>query len=156
MELIVFLLIIGGFVLVATWRQRQRQGALEAEQTAQLTAVKRAAEEDVTRFGEELQRLDVDVSGQGLDDAARQDYQRALDSYDAAKDSLAAVRQPEEIRHVTQVLEDGRYAIACVQARLAGEPLPQRRPPCFFNPAHGPSTTDVAWAPPGGQPRHVP
>ena len=40
--------------------------------------------------------------------------------------------------------------------RVAGEPLPTRRPPCFFNPAHGPSTDDVSWAPPGGQPRQVP
>jgi hypothetical protein len=49
-----------------------------------------------------------------------------------------------------------RYAVACVRARIAGEPLPQRRPPCFFNPAHGPSTTDIAWAPPGGQQRDIP
>ena len=46
--------------------------------------------------------------------------------------------------------------MACVRARVAGEPLPTRRPPCFFNPAHGPSTTDIEWAPPGGQPRQVP
>ena len=57
---------------------------------------------------------------------------------------------------MTEALEDGRYAVACVRARVAGEPLPVRRPPCFFNPAHGPSTTDIEWAPPGGQPRQVP
>ncbi len=31
-----------------------------------------------------------------------------------------------------------------------------RRPPCFFDPRHGPSTRDVEWAPPGGTPRKVP
>ncbi|HEY8790585.1 MAG TPA: hypothetical protein VIM10_15845, partial [Actinopolymorphaceae bacterium] len=35
-------------------------------------------------------------------------------------------------------------------------PLPTRRPPCFFNPNHGPSTTNVSWAPVGGTPRDVP
>ena len=46
--------------------------------------------------------------------------------------------------------------MACVHARTSGQPLPMRRPPCFFNPAHGPSTTDVEWAPPGGQQRQIP
>jgi len=57
---------------------------------------------------------------------------------------------------VTSILEDGRYAVQCVQERLAGRPLPTRRPPCFFNPNHGPSTTNVSWAPVGGTPRDVP
>jgi hypothetical protein len=43
-----------------------------------------------------------------------------------------------------------------VKARVAGEPLPAKRPPCFFNPAHGPSSQDVTWAPPGGVQRSVP
>ena len=86
----------------------------------------------------------------------QQDYQRALDAYDNAKMSLDAVTKPDEIKHVTEILEDGRYAVACVKARIAGEPLPAKRPPCFFNPAHGPSSQDVDWAPPGGVPRSVP
>jgi len=63
---------------------------------------------------------------------------------------------PDDIKHVTEALEDGRYAVACVLARKNGEPLPVRRPPCFFNPAHGPSTTDIEWAPSAGIPRQVP
>ena len=31
-----------------------------------------------------------------------------------------------------------------------------RRPPCFFNPQHGPSVEDIDWAPAGGQLRPVP
>jgi hypothetical protein len=133
-------------------RQAQQQAALES----QLTTSKKAADEDVTKFGEELQRLDSDVAGHALDEPMQQDYQRALDAYDNAKMSLDAVTKPEEIRHVTEILEDGRYAVACVKARIAGEPLPAKRPPCFFNPAHGPSSTDVEWAPPGGVARRVP
>jgi hypothetical protein len=39
---------------------------------------------------------------------------------------------------------------------LNGQPAPERRPPCFFDPRHGPSVADVEWAPPGGAPRPVP
>ena len=36
-----------------------------------------------------------------------------------------------------------------------GEPLPERREPCFFDPRHGPSMQDVAWTPPGGAERTI-
>ena len=153
--------IVGVLVLVALgiWvavarggKKLERQQATELE--GALSASLRAAEEDVTRFGEELQA--VDVTGGTLDAAARQDYERALDSYEHAKQSLAAVTRPDEVRFVTEILEEGRYAFACVKARVAGRPLPAKRPPCFFNPAHGPSSTNVDWAPPGGSVRSVP
>jgi hypothetical protein len=57
---------------------------------------------------------------------------------------------------VSETLEEGRFAMAYAKALLEGKPPPQRRPPCFFDPRHGPSTEDVEWAPPGGQPRPVP
>ena len=65
-------------------------------------------------------------------------------------------KRPADVRHVTEIIEDGRYAIACVRARVAGEPLPTRRPPCFFDPRHGLSVDDVEWTPPGGTTRQVP
>src|SRR6476469_3368230 len=154
--LIVAALILGGVALYRRHAIGQRQAEERRALETQLATSKRAADEDVTKFGEELQRLDSDVAGHKLDEAMQQDYQRALDAYDNAKMSLDAVTQPEEIRHVTEILEDGRYAVACVKARIAGEPLPAKRPPCFFNPAHGPSSQDVSWAPPGGVPRSVP
>ena len=155
--LLLILIVVGGGALLYNRKQtNRRQAAERAELDSQLSTSKRAADEDVTKFGEELQRLDVDVAGHPLDEAMQQDYQRALDGYEDAKTSLAAVRKPEEIRHVTEILEDGRYAIACVKARVAKEPLPQKRPPCFFNPAHGPSTQNVQWSPPGGSQRDVP
>jgi hypothetical protein len=154
--LIVTALIVGGVALYRRHAIQQRHAEEQAALETQLSTSKRAADEDVTKFGEELLRLDSDVAGHALDEAMHQDYQRALDAYDNAKMSLDAVTQPEEIRHVTEILEDGRYAVACVKARIAGEPLPAKRPPCFFNPAHGPSSQDVSWAPPGGVPRSVP
>jgi hypothetical protein len=154
--LLIFILVGGGVALYRRHAIAQRAAEERRELETQLTTSKRAADEDVTKFGEELQRLDVDVAGHPLDEAMNQDYQRALDAYDNAKMSLDAVTKPDEIKHVTEILEDGRYAVACVKARVAGDPLPAKRPPCFFNPAHGPSSQDVDWAPPGGVPRSVP
>lgn len=154
--LVMFALFAGGASIYRRHQLAQRQRVERAELDNQLATSKRAADEDVTKFGEELQRLDSDVAGHPLDEPMQQDYQRALDAYENAKSSLDAVTRPEEIRHVTEILEDGRYAVACVKARVAGQPLPAKRPPCFFNPAHGPSSRDVDWAPPGGAPRPVP
>ena len=44
----------------------------------------------------------------------------------------------------------------CARARLEGREPPERRPPCFFDPRHGPSARDVEWTPEGGRPREVP
>jgi hypothetical protein len=152
MELILLAVIgVGALLLVLRSQSRKKQRELES-----LQEVRSVAEEDVTRLGEDVALLDAETSGRQLDEAARQDYRRALDAYDSAKAALDRVRAPEDIRGITGILEDGRYAVACVQARLAGRPLPTRRPPCFFNPQHGPSSEDVEWAPAGGVPRSVP
>jgi hypothetical protein len=151
--LIVLVVIVIARQLKAAQAGRGRSRGVDP---AQLAAVNQAAEEDVTVFGEELQRLDGDLAGRDIDESTRADYQRALDCYEAAKESLAAVQHPDEVRNVTEILEDGRYAVACVLARVAGQPLPARRAPCFFNPQHGPSVRDVTWRPAGGTPRDVP
>ena len=151
--LLLVLVAIGVAVFVSSRNGKRR--ALEQRQ-AELEPVKKFAFEDITALGEELQSLDLELSGRELDAGARADYQRALDAYEAAKTAGDAIAQPEDLRHVTEILEDGRYAIACVQARVAGQPLPTRRPPCFFDPRHGLSVTDVPYAPPGGTERDVP
>ena len=156
-----FILLIAVVVIAVlayrSYRRTQLQSKKQHEITAaELEAVKRTADEDITRFGEELQDLDLEMVGKDLGDGARQDYQRALDSYESAKQAVGQVTQADQIKHVIEILEDGRYAAACVKARVAGEPLPQRRPACFFNPQHGPSVVDVMWSPPGGAPREVP
>ncbi|TDD60437.1 hypothetical protein E1263_10940 [Kribbella antibiotica] len=156
-----FILIIAVVVIAVlayrSYRRTQLQTRKQHEITAgELESVKRTADEDITRFGEELQDLDLDMVGKDLGDGARQDYQRALDSYESAKQAVGEVTEAEQIKHVIEILEDGRYASACVRARVNGEPLPQRRPSCFFNPQHGPSVVDVQWSPPGGAPREVP
>jgi hypothetical protein len=121
----------------------RRRAARDADQ--ELDAVRRLAEEDVTVFGEQLQRLDERVGGSELDPDARADYQRALNAYESAERAIHHLRRPDEVSTVTDTLSTGRYAIACVQARAAHRDLPELRTPCFFNPQHGPSVTDVEW-----------
>ncbi|MEV0404794.1 hypothetical protein [Actinoallomurus sp. NPDC050550] len=140
---------IVGLIFVARKRRRER----EAKQLAEL---KDSVYEDVTRLGEDITALNLNVMDPSLDSAARDDYQRAMDSYDQAKAAADSARRPEDMRNVTKALEDGRYYMTAVRARLDGRPVPERRAPCFFNPQHGPSVQDVMWAPPGGAPREVP
>jgi hypothetical protein len=151
-----FLLLLLAVGLAVFVSGRRRRAATEAALAADLAAVRRAVDEDVTVFGEQLQSVDAEVPLSLSDPDTHADHRRALDAYDAAKESAAAMRQPDDARYVSEILEDGRYALACVRARAAGEPLPTRRPPCFFDPRHGPSLTDVQWAPAGGMPRDVP
>lgn len=148
-------LAVAAVVALMLVRARDKR-AVEQRHEAELRKVKRVVEEDVTRFGEELTELHIDTLATELDVPMRQDYQRALDAYESAKTLLHDVDDPSEVSEVTRVLEDGRYAQACVLARQDHQPLPQRRPPCFFNPRHGPAQTDVLWAPPGGQEREIP
>jgi hypothetical protein len=138
-----------GAFLVAGKRRRDR----EAERMAEL---KRGVEEDVTRLGEDIAALDLNVMDKELDPAARSDYERAMNSYDDAKVATERATRPTDMESVTTALEDGRYHMTATRARLADEPIPERRAPCFFNPQHGPSVQDVSWAPPGGTVRSVP
>lgn len=158
MDPIFLLLLVGlGVALLVQSANKRKQAQLEqAQRDDGLERVRSAANEDVTKLGEEVAALDTVTAGVQLNEATRQDYQHALDSYETAKTSLDAMQRTEDVKQVTEALEDGRYAVASVKARMAGEPLPVRRPPCFFNPQHGPSTDDVEWAPAGGIRRPVP
>ncbi|MFD7631428.1 hypothetical protein ACFV7Q_36385 [Streptomyces sp. NPDC059851] len=141
----------GAYALVRRSRKRKEEAEREA-----VEKLRKVVDEDITAFGEELDRLDFHPAEPAADDAMRADYSRALDSYEKAKDIMAAVQHPEEVRGVTQALEDGRFALASLDARRQGRALPERRPPCFFDPRHGPSTEDADWAPAGGAARSVP
>lgn len=156
MGLVLLLLLLGGIVVVAVIAGGSSKKRELARAEAEVAPVRALAQEDVTALGVELQELDLDLAGRELDAGARADYQRALDAYEAAKPAADQLDRPDSVRYVTEILEDGRYAMACVRARVEGHPLPQRRPPCFFDPRHGLSVADVPWVPPGGAQRDVP
>ncbi|MGW1926771.1 hypothetical protein ACWCQ0_48785, partial [Streptomyces massasporeus] len=127
----------GAYTVVRRNRLRK-----EAEERAALDKLRVVVDEDITAFGEELERLDFHPAEAGADDAMRGDYERSLDSYDKAKSLMASAARPHDVRAVTEALEDGRYSLAVLAARRESRPLPERRAPCFFDPRHGPSTED--------------
>ncbi|MFD0226680.1 hypothetical protein ACWGPD_27090 [Streptomyces hirsutus] len=141
----------GAYAVVRRNRKRH-----EEEQRAALEKLRVVVDEDITAFGEELDRLDFHPGEPGADDAMRADYERALDSYERSKQLMDGADRPEDVRAVTQAVEDGRFALAVLAARREGRALPERRPPCFFDPRHGPSVADARWMPPGGAVREVP
>src|SRR5690606_7246793 len=142
----------GGYFLYS--RNKKKKQAIQ--DAKDLAAVKQTVEEDVTKFGEEITALDTDVVLAGQGGGHIEEWQQALDSYEKAKTQLAAIERADQVREVTGTLEEGRYALAVVKARVNNEPVPERRAPCFFNPQHGPSVRDVRWAPAGGAVRDVP
>ncbi len=152
--LIVTLVLIASSVPLRRMLGSRRAAELEASGNFRLS--RRAADEDVTRLGEELTELHFETLTDELDADMREDYQQALDSYEESKALVRAAERAEDVSAVTRTLADGRFAMACVLARRDGEDLPARRPPCFFNPSHGPARTDVTWAPPGGVEREIP
>lgn len=141
----------GAYALVRRSRTKKEEARREAVERLSVVV-----DEDITAFGEELERLDFHPGEPGADDAMREDYERGLDSYEKAKQIMGSVRYPEEVTGVTQALEDGRYALACLDARRQGRSVPERRAPCFFDPRHGPSTEDATWSPAAGAARTVP
>ncbi len=147
-------LVLGGGTAYAVARRNRRRRA--EEERAALDKLRVVVDEDITAYGETLERLDFHPAEAGADDAMRADYERALDSYETAKSRMAGSRRPSDVRAVTQALEDGRFSLAVLEARRTGAQPPVRRPPCFFDPRHGPSVADVRWSPSGGAARDVP
>lgn len=146
--LLLILALIAGVVIFFLVRRSRRS---KARELAQMRAV---LDEDVTSLGERLGSFDL--TDPRLDDAGRADLQKALDSYSRASDAAARATSDGDITRATSELQEGRYALACVEARMDGRELPQHRPPCFFDPRHGPSVTDVMWASPGAPAHPVP
>jgi hypothetical protein len=130
-------------------RRRRR----ENEELEQVKAVTR---EDLIALGDDIRALDLDVEMPGIDAETKEHYGLAVQRYQEADEALRRARRPPDMERVASLLEEGRWAMTAAKAKLAGEPVPERRPPCFFDPRHGPSVTDVEWAPPEGKPREVP
>ncbi|MFJ7245184.1 hypothetical protein ACIQWA_11110 [Kitasatospora sp. NPDC098652] len=135
---------------------RRAKKRKEEQARAELEQLRRVVDEDITAFGVELERLDFDPRAADADDAQRTDYSHALDSYEKSKRLMNEAKKPEDVKQVTEAIEDGRFQLATLAARREKRPLPERRPPCFMDPRHGPSVKDVDWAPAGGSARAVP
>ena len=105
---------------------------------------------------DDIRALDLDTSMPDADQEAVRHYTEAVDQYQKAATALDRAKRTEDLAPMSAALEAGRFSMASTKAILEGRPLPERRPPCFFDPRHGPSVEDVEWAPPDGAPRMVP
>jgi hypothetical protein len=135
-----------GFLAFRALRGRRRA-------RAELAEVKAAAHEDLIALADDVQKLEQPVESNGQ---AKQEYEAALANYEQASGAYDRATHTKQLEGVAGSLEEGRYHMAAAEALLAGQKPPERRPPCFFDPRHGPSTRDVEWAPPGGAARKVP
>jgi hypothetical protein len=141
-------LVVGVFGVSRVRRRRRAQDELEQ--------VKAVAREDLIALGDDIRELDIDVEMPDIDKETKKHYGLAVERYQEADEAWSQARRPGDMERVTSLLEEGRWAMTAAKAKLAGEAVPERRPPCFFDPRHGPSVEDVEWAPPEGQPRDVP
>ena len=134
-------------------RAKRSEGRDRAEGLAQM---RKLCEEDIAVLADNLRRVDVAAADRPLDEESWADYQSARKSHQTAQQEVGWIKGADEIGKVTEPLANGHYALARVQARAAGEPVPKPRVPCFFNPQHGPSVYEVAFTPPGHGTHKVP
>jgi hypothetical protein len=152
--LLILLALAGTLLLTATAVGVRRSRRAQAEQLAE---VKTNIRDDLVALGDEIRALDLDIEMPDADPAAREDYGRAVEAYQAANLAFETARSVRDLQPAAERLEEGRWAMTCARERLAGREPPERRAPCFFDPRHGPSSRDVLWAPAdGGTPREVP
>jgi hypothetical protein len=137
------------------FRKARQARELELEAADRWWVARKLADDDETDLGEQLADLHVDTLASDLDDEASHHYRRALEHYEQAKDKVRSSATAEDVLGAEQLLADARYHRAAVLALEAGELLPERREPCFFDPRHGPSMREVQWSPPSGVARTV-
>ncbi len=148
---VVVLLGAGGYFFLL--RPRINQQRLEQEQ--QLGEAKLAAQDDLIALNSKITDRDNDTTIAGNSEATTEQA-AALDAYERGTSALDAARKPADMGAVSRSIAEGQYRLACAESVAHGQPKPDRRPMCFFDPRHGMSVADVSWAPPdGGQSRTV-
>jgi hypothetical protein len=148
------LLAIGalGFGAFSLVKSRQRRRAEQRE----IVELRDVADDELGALGEDMRAIELDVEMPDADPRAKGHMAEAVTAYDRANTALARARRPEHFEPIGNEIEHARWALAAARAVLEGRPEPERRPPCFFDPRHGPSVVDKMWSPDGGEPRPVP
>ena len=137
-------------------REASRGREREAVREREWQASRDAALEDLAAAGDAVGVLDVDIQSPAVPAAAGARFDEAIRAFMRAGEQLEQARARSALVAVGEALERARYEIACTRALLEGVDAPEPRPPCLFDPAHGPSAREVRWAPAGGEDRAVP
>ncbi len=114
-------------------------GSRSSGRRSQLTHLREFTHEDVHALGEEITRTGAHPEG-------ALDLARARECEQRAHAELHSATRPEHITRVTSALAEGHHAVRCARARVEERDPPEPRALCFFNPGHGPSVSDVAFA----------
>ncbi|MGW4421512.1 pentapeptide repeat-containing protein [Streptosporangium sp. NPDC004631] len=106
---------VGLAVTVVIWGVSAQR---RTRRNTRFALMRRGAEEDITRLGEEIDQLDYEfqVSGRG-GMTADGDWRHAIDAYEAAKNALAVARREEELHFVGRAVQDGRNALGRLRTR---------------------------------------
>ncbi|MBB2909607.1 uncharacterized protein YjbI with pentapeptide repeats [Streptosporangium becharense] len=107
---------VGLALTVVAWGVSAQQ---RSRRNARFALMRRGAEEDITRLGEEIDQLDYEfqISGRGSM-TADHDWRHAIDAYEAAKNTLAGARRAEELHFVARAVQDGRAALERLRTRV--------------------------------------
>jgi len=139
--------VLGFFLIARPVRKRRQRDLKEA---------KLAAQDDLIALSTGVTDHDADVAIRSNPEAA-EEQAAALSAYERGTAALDAARRPRDMGAVSRAIAEGQYHLASAEALAAGQPKPERRPSCFFDPRHGMSVSDVHWTPPDGGPgRSVP
>ena len=139
--------LLGFFLIARPVRQRRQRELKEA---------KLAAQDDLIALSTGVTDHDADVAIRDNPEAA-QEQAAALNAYERGTAALDAARRPQDMGAVSRAIAEGQYHLASAEALAAGQPRPEPRPSCFFDPRHGMSVADAYWTPPdGGSGRLVP
>jgi len=151
-----FLIVLGVLVVIGLlgffviWRPIRRRRQQE------LKDAKLAAQDDLIALSTRLTDRDSDVVIPHNPEAA-EEQAAALAAYERGTAALDAARGVKDMGAVSRAIAAGQYHLASADALAAGQPRPERRPACFFDPRHGMSVRDVYWTPASGGPgRTVP
>jgi uncharacterized protein YjbI with pentapeptide repeats len=107
---------VGLAVTVVAWGVSAQR---RTRRNARFALMRRGAEEDITRLGEEIDRLDYEfqISGRG-GMTADQDWRQALDAYEAAKNALVMARREQDLHLVARAVQDGRNSLGRLRGRV--------------------------------------
>ena len=146
-SVVLALAVLGFFLIARPVRQRRQRELKEA---------KLAAQDDLIALSAGVTDHDADIAIRSSPEAA-EEQAAALSAYERGTAALDAARRPRDMGAVSRAIAEGQYHLACAEALAAGQPRPDRRPSCFFDPRHGMSVSDVRWTPTDGGPgRSVP
>jgi uncharacterized membrane protein YgcG len=148
-----FILIVFVGIVVAVVRSTRAHRRTREREMADLKA---GVRDDLIALAEDIRALELDMQMPGASPEAQRAYASAVEAYERANRIWERAQRPKDLKPAAEELAEGRYALLWAREVLAGRTPPERRTPCFFDPRHGPSSRDVAWAPPGETPRAVP